>query len=56
MMVPFPALVNMAEDISLDRKIESSGFRLAKFEMTEKARSIQFRAYNKQAGKQENGR
>lgn len=40
MMVPFPALVNVAEDVSFDRKIESSGFRLAKFEMTEKARSI----------------
>lgn len=40
MMVPFPALVNVAEDFSLAGKIESSGFRLANFEMTEKARSV----------------
>lgn len=56
MMVPFPTMVNVGEDLRLERKIESSGFRLVKFEMTEKARAIEFRADNKQAGKQENGR
>lgn len=31
---------------------KSSEFRHVKFEMTEKARRIEFRVYNKQAGKQ----